>query len=341
MTSNKSNNPKTYIPFVNDDGTSDMTYDNRSHSFNVGIAIDYSPIVSLWICHLAFWAERNLANNKNIHDGLVWSYDTLEALGDQFPYLTKSQRETMINKSVKEGLVTVGNYNKTPYDRTCWYALTPKAYFYFPHLMIGKYIKRLFVSISEKSEMDFLEFGNQFRSFRTTIPNAIPDSENNTTTVKVPNKSKPKKLDSEPKPVSSSFFSKKDQAHMLKFKLKADKRTDEEFLKVVQEHVEQNISKGYSEKISTGGAITLLSQLYYAKEVFQLRNDKGIVKSKISKEEQAKRVAVLKEAQDKQHAEREREEVPSKKASKIPEEKRRAAAAHIGGILQSLGSGRD
>lgn len=157
--------------------TENLTFDARSHAFNIGIAQDFSPIMGLWLAHLAFWAEKNLANNSHIHDGLVWSYDTLEALADYFPYMTKSQRETMINNSVKHGLVVTGNYNHTTYDRTVWYALTPKAYFYFPHLVNEKYIKRLFLSISEKSEMDFTEFGNGFPRFRTTIPDTDPDTD--------------------------------------------------------------------------------------------------------------------------------------------------------------------
>lgn len=157
--------------------TENLSFDARNHSFNVGIAKDFSPIMALWLAHLAFWSEKNLANNTNIHDGLVWCYDTIEAIGDYFPYLTKSQRETMINNSVKHGLVVTGNYNHTTYDRTVWYALTPKAYFYFPHLVDEKYIKRLFFSISEKSEMDLREFGNGFPGFRMTIPDADPDTD--------------------------------------------------------------------------------------------------------------------------------------------------------------------
>jgi hypothetical protein len=151
------------------------TTDSRTHAFNVGIATDFSPDMALWLGHLAFWAEKNLANEKNIHDGLVWSYDTLDALCDYLPYYTRRQIETTINNSIKEGLVQRGNYNKTSYDRTLWYALTPKAYFYFQHLLTDKYLNRLFLSISQICEMDFTEFVNGFPRSVTTIPNPFPD----------------------------------------------------------------------------------------------------------------------------------------------------------------------
>ena len=155
------------------------TVDSRSHAFNVGIAMDYSPNIALFIAHLGFWSEKNLANNKNIHDGLVWCYDTLDAMCEYFPYFTRRQIETIINNSVKQGLVQCGNYNKTGYDRTTWYALTPKAYFYFQHLLTEKYLNRLFVSISQICEIDFTEFVNRFPITVTTIPNTSPDTDPN------------------------------------------------------------------------------------------------------------------------------------------------------------------
>ena len=150
------------------------TIDPRSHAFNVGIAMDFSPDIALWLGHLAFWTEKNLANNKHIHDGLAWCYDTLDAICDYFPYYTRRQIETIINNSVAYGLVQRGNYNQTSYDRTSWYALTPKAYFYFQHLLTDKYLDRLFLSISQICEMEITEFVNGFPRIVTTIPDTDP-----------------------------------------------------------------------------------------------------------------------------------------------------------------------
>lgn len=156
-----------------------------NHSFNVTLATDFSVNIALFVAHVEFWTFRNLANKSNIHDGLCWSFNTLEALQDIFPYWTKSQRETVINNAVKEGLVVKGNYNQTKYDRTVWYALTPAAYGYFPHLMAKKYLKILYSSISEKSEMEFSQFGNRFLANRTPIPDTLPVTDPNTITTSV------------------------------------------------------------------------------------------------------------------------------------------------------------
>jgi len=230
-----------------------QTLDTRNHSFNVGIARDYSPTMALWLGHLAFWSEKNLANNENIHDGLVWSYDTIEAMNDYFPYLSKSQIETMINNSIKEGLVARSNYNQTKYDRTVWYALTPKAYFYFPHLVVEKYVKRLFSSISEKSEMDFTEFGNRFPGFRMTIPDTDPDTDPTTTTTE----ERPREAKVKPQEKhlsSSSVFSEKIDNELIDLRnqhLPPDKRTNEEFLKQCKHHVDSGDKKySFTQKIA-------------------------------------------------------------------------------------------
>ena len=174
-----------------------------NHSFNVKVAVDFSVNIALFLEHLKFWTFKNLANKSNIYDGKCWSYDTIEALADYFPYWTKSQRETVINSAVAAGLVVKGNYNKTKFDRTVWYALTETAYGYFPELMAEKYLQTLYSSVSENSEMDFLTFGNLFPKNRTPIPDTQPGTDPNTKDLKdiadSPNTAKTRKTNSWPK----------------------------------------------------------------------------------------------------------------------------------------------
>ena len=151
-----------------------LSQDSRKHSFSVSIAIDHSPVMAIWLDYLANRIENNLSLNKHIHDGLCWIYDTLDALCLKFPYFSRRQIERLINNSVKEGLIVKGNYNHTTYDRTVWYALTPKAYFYYQHLITEKNLKTLYLSISPNGEMDFTEWRNGFHQTVTTIPITDP-----------------------------------------------------------------------------------------------------------------------------------------------------------------------
>lgn len=152
------------------------------HAFNVELAKQYDTDTAIFLAHLKHWAFKNLANKKHIHDGLVWSYDTLEAMADIFPYWSKRQLERVINNCVKCGLVVKGNYNATNYDRTCWYALTYKSYSFFPELLAPKYLQILYSSISPNGEINFTEWGNQFPQTVTTIPDTDPYTDPDTNT---------------------------------------------------------------------------------------------------------------------------------------------------------------
>lgn len=149
------------------------------HAFNTNIATQYDVNISVLLHNFKFWTFNNLANKRNIYDGLCWSYDTLEALVDIFPYWSKRQLERVINNAVESGLLKKGNYNQTKYDRTVWYALTPQAYAFYPELLNEKYLKSLYLSISPNGEIDFTEWRNQFPQTVTPIPDTKPDTNPN------------------------------------------------------------------------------------------------------------------------------------------------------------------
>jgi hypothetical protein len=234
-----------------------------NHAFDVNLAKDFSVYIALFLGHLDHWTFKNLANKKNIHDGLCWTYDTLEAMGDIFPYFSRRQRERIINTAVKEGLVIRGNYNKNKYDRTVWYALTPKAYHYFPHLNKDKYLETLYLSISPNGEMDFTEWRNQFHRSVTPIPDTNPDTNPDK---KLTNCS------------SSSFiFSETTDKNILNQKLTIDSRTDNEFMEDVVKHIDECSEKSYPRLQRAGAAVKLLKKLKSENIVFMVggKNDSG------------------------------------------------------------------
>lgn len=157
----------------------EVVTDSRSHSFPVAVAMKYSVHMALWLGHLAYWTEQHLAYNKNIHDGLCWNYNTLEGMGALIPYMTVNQRRTVIDNSIKEGLVIKGNYNKKKFDRTAWYALTPKAYRYFAYLLNENNLKALWLSICGKTQIDLGAFTNAFGLNHEPIPITIPNTKTN------------------------------------------------------------------------------------------------------------------------------------------------------------------
>jgi hypothetical protein len=94
------------------------------HNFDMLIAKEFGVNIAIFLNHLAFWIQKNQANKKHLHDGRYWTYNSVEAFSQLFPYWTPKQMRLVLEKVKKSGLVLVGNYNLTPYDRTQWYALS-------------------------------------------------------------------------------------------------------------------------------------------------------------------------------------------------------------------------
>jgi len=146
------------------------------HFFNAVIAKKYDIDTAVFIQHLKYWTFINLAKNHNVYDGLCWSHATLDALTIIFPYWSRRQIERVINNCEKRGLIQKGNYNGTAYDRTCWYALTPVVYGYYPELLTENFLKLLHSTISPNGEIDFAKWRNGFPQTVTPIPNINTDN---------------------------------------------------------------------------------------------------------------------------------------------------------------------
>ena len=96
------------------------------HCFEVEIAKKYGILEAILLNYFRFWIQKNEANDVHFHDGRYWTYNSVKAFCELFPYASKKMIEKAINHLVDEGLLVTGNYNKSAYDRTKWYALTEK-----------------------------------------------------------------------------------------------------------------------------------------------------------------------------------------------------------------------
>jgi hypothetical protein len=185
------------------------------HAFNTTIAQDYDVNIAILIADLKYWTYKNLISKNNIHNGLCWTYNTVQALSETFPYWTRHQIEHLLKKAEVNGLIVSGNFNHNKYDRTKWYAITPIVYKYYDELQSDIFLERLYSSISEKSEMheslksciseisemDLEVFRNVFRRFPKPIPDTDPDTDPYT---KKKNIKKKKDFDFEDEELSST-----------------------------------------------------------------------------------------------------------------------------------------
>lgn len=92
------------------------------YNFDTEVANEYGVNEAIMIKNFQFWILKNKTNDKNYYDGRHWTYNSIKALEMLFPFWSSKQIRTILKHLLDEGVLITGNYNKTPYDRTLWYA---------------------------------------------------------------------------------------------------------------------------------------------------------------------------------------------------------------------------
>ena len=100
----------------------------KEHHFNIEDASNYGIGEAVILYNIRYWLTKNKANNKHIHDGRVWTYNSYEAFAELFPYLTAKQIRTRLESLEKNGILITGNYNSFKPDRTKWYSINEEAF---------------------------------------------------------------------------------------------------------------------------------------------------------------------------------------------------------------------
>lgn len=101
----------------------------RRDEVDTEIKMRFDPLVAkeigveeaIMYSNLKFWCAKNKANKKHFYKGSYWTYNSIEAFCDLFPFWTKKQIRRIIENLIKKGSVKTGNFSKKGYDRTKWY----------------------------------------------------------------------------------------------------------------------------------------------------------------------------------------------------------------------------
>lgn len=134
------------------------------HNFDTNIAEKYGINAAIILQNMYYWIEKNRANEKHFHDGYYWTYNSLKAFEELFPYMSNKQIRGALKKLEDDGIIIGGNYNNSPYDRTKWYAITEVGYELFQN---GK-------GICPKRQIDSTEMENEMAPEGEPIPNNKP-----------------------------------------------------------------------------------------------------------------------------------------------------------------------
>lgn len=91
------------------------------HSFDPKVAGEVGLNAAVIYQNIVWWCEKNAANGKHCHEGRYWTYNSIKAFGDLFPYLTHDQIRRALERLELLGYIGTGNFNASPYDKTKWF----------------------------------------------------------------------------------------------------------------------------------------------------------------------------------------------------------------------------
>jgi hypothetical protein len=94
------------------------------HAFDVDDAKSYGQEEAVILQNIKFWIAKNKANNRHFYEGRTWTYNSIKAFVELFPYWSKKQIERILDSLEAQGVLLKGNFNVSLYDRTTWYAFT-------------------------------------------------------------------------------------------------------------------------------------------------------------------------------------------------------------------------
>ena len=129
-------------------------------NFDMVVAADVGTDAAIIFSNIQFWVAKNKANNKNFHDGKHWTYNSVKAWLELFPYLTESKIRTCLTKLEDKKYIEVANHNKKGYDRTKWFHANDTV-------------------ICDSYQMQLLKMPNAFDGIIKPIPDNKPDNKPN------------------------------------------------------------------------------------------------------------------------------------------------------------------
>ena len=85
------------------------------------VAMEYGLEEAIFLDSIVYWYRENRANDRNFRDGRWWTFNSMRAFTELFPYWSAKQLRRIIDSCRDKGALLDGNYNEDQRDRTMWY----------------------------------------------------------------------------------------------------------------------------------------------------------------------------------------------------------------------------
>ncbi|MBQ2395569.1 MAG: hypothetical protein II304_00825 [Bacteroidales bacterium] len=94
------------------------------HSFNVQFAQKYGIEEAIIVHNFYFWLRKNIANEKHLHNGRYWTYNSNNAFTQLFPYINKTKIFRVLKHLEECDIILKDNFNTSVWDKTLWYSFS-------------------------------------------------------------------------------------------------------------------------------------------------------------------------------------------------------------------------
>lgn len=85
------------------------------------VAERYGFEEAVFLDSVVYWYRTNRANNRNFRDGRWWTYNSIKAFEEIFPWWSGKQIRRIANSCREQGALIAGEYNEDRRDRSLWY----------------------------------------------------------------------------------------------------------------------------------------------------------------------------------------------------------------------------
>ena len=83
------------------------------HALEPEVAVEVGINAAIIYKNIQYWCDHNKKNDKNCFEGYYWTYNSMKAFKDDFPYLSDKQIRIALETLENKGYIKVGNYNKS------------------------------------------------------------------------------------------------------------------------------------------------------------------------------------------------------------------------------------
>lgn len=85
------------------------------------VALRYGLEESIFLDSIMFWYKENKANQRNFRDGRWWTFNSISAFVELFPWWSGKQIRRIVTSCKDKGALLSENFNNNTRDRTLWY----------------------------------------------------------------------------------------------------------------------------------------------------------------------------------------------------------------------------